>query len=106
MESYQKRKTFRRQIWKAYVTKACNDEVLKKSKDEKHIKQIIGIIYGEGLKNAYEAKDGLYQHYNKLFVAATRDFPRDHTDDLRLPMNNTLNRTQRKDSGRLLSQQP
>ena len=28
----------------------------------------------EGLGNAYEATCGLYQHYNKLFIAGTRDF--------------------------------
>ena len=35
----------------------------------------------EGLNNAYGAKYGLYQHYNKSFIADTRDFPRDHIDD-------------------------
>ena len=47
------------------------------------------------MKNAYEAKDGLYQHYNKLLIAGTRDFPRDRIDDSKLPMNDTLNEAHR-----------
>ena len=45
------------------------------------------------MKQAYESKDGLHQHYNKLCIAGTRDFPRDHIDDIKLPMNDTLNKT-------------
>ena len=48
---------------------------------KKSVKQAADITHEEGLKNAYGAKDGLYQHYNKLLIAGTRDFPRDHTDD-------------------------
>ena len=47
------------------------------------------------MKNAFEAKYGSYQRYNYLFIAGTRDFPRDHIDDLKLPMNDTLNKTHR-----------
>ena len=47
------------------------------------------------MKQAYESNDGLHQHYNKLLIAGTRDFPRDHIDDLKLPMNGTLNKTHR-----------
>ena len=61
----------------------------------KNIKQITDITDEEGLENAYEAKYGLYQHYNNLFIAGTRDFPRDHIDDLKLQMNGTLNKTHR-----------
>ena len=46
------------------------------------------------MKNAYAAKGGLYQHYT-LFIAGTQDFPRDHTDDLKLQMNGTLYKTKR-----------
>ena len=53
-----------------------------------NIKQITDITDEEGLKT-HKAKDGLYQHYNKLLIAGTRDFPRDHIDDLKLPMNDT-----------------
>ena len=47
------------------------------------------------MKLAYETKDGLYQHYNKLLTAGTKDFPTDHTDDLKLPFDDTLNETKR-----------
>ena len=53
------------------------------------------ITYEEGLKQAYESKGGLHQHYYTLFIAGTRDWPGDATDDLKLPMNNTLNKTKR-----------
>ena len=43
------------------------------------------IIDEEGFKRAYDTKDGLYQHYNKLSIAGTKDFPQDHIDDLKLP---------------------
>ena len=42
------------------------------------------------MKRAYETKDGLYQHYNKLFIAGTKD-PIDMVDDLKLPLNDTVN---------------
>ena len=44
---------------------------------------------------AYETKNGLYQHYNKLLIAGTKDFPTDHFDDLKLPFDDTLNKTTR-----------
>ena len=47
------------------------------------------------MKRAYETRDGLYQHYNKLFIAGTKDFPQDHIDDLKLPFDDTLNKTKR-----------
>ena len=47
------------------------------------------------MKQAYKSKDCLHQHYNNSFIAGTRDFPRDHIDDLKLPMNDTLNKTKR-----------
>ena len=48
----------------------------------------------EGLKRAYDTKDGLYQHYNKLFTSGTKD-PIDSIDDLKLPFGDTLNKTKR-----------
>ena len=47
------------------------------------------------MKRACDTRDGLYQHYNKLFIAGTKDFPQDHTDDLKLPFDDTLNKTKR-----------
>ena len=47
------------------------------------------------MKRAYGTKYGLYQHYNKLFIAGTKDFPQDHIDDLKLPFDDTLNNTKR-----------
>ena len=47
------------------------------------------------MKRAYDTKDGLYQHYNKLFIAGTKDFPQDHIDDLKLPFDDTLYKTKR-----------
>eukprot|EP00972_Heterocapsa_arctica_P106127 15633112-Heterocapsa_arctica.AAC.1 len=44
----------------------------------------------DGLTKAYDATNGLYQHYNKLCIAGTRHFPRDHWDDLKIPFNQTL----------------
>ena len=75
-----------------------NDEVLEKSENEKSVKliaDITDITDEEGLKQAYESKDGLHQHYNTLFIAGPRDFPRDHIDDLKLPINDSLNKTHR-----------
>ena len=47
------------------------------------------------MKRAYATQDGLYQHYNKLFIAGTKNFPQDHIDDLKLPFDDTLNKTKR-----------
>ena len=40
-------------------------------------------------------QDGLYQHYNKLFIAGTKDWPGEAMDDLKLPFDDTLNKTKR-----------
>ena len=47
------------------------------------------------MKRTYETNYGLYQHYNKLFIAGTKYFPQDHIDDLKLPFDDTLNKTKR-----------
>ena len=47
------------------------------------------------MKRAYEAKYGLYQNYNKIYISSTKDFPQDHIDDLKLPFDDTLNKTKR-----------
>jgi hypothetical protein len=43
----------------------------------------------KGLTLAYEAKNGLYQHHNKLFIAGTRDL-QDAWDDLKIPFGKTM----------------
>ena len=65
------------------------------NKQQEFVKQLQEITGEGGLKRAYETKDGLYQHYNELFIAGTKDFPVDHTDDLKLLFNDTLNETKR-----------
>ena len=67
----------------------------RKALNDKYVKQIAGITDGEGLKLAFGTNDGLYQHYNKLLHAGTKDFPTDHIDDLKLQTNDTLNITKR-----------
>ena len=47
------------------------------------------------MRSAYETKYGLYQHYHKLFIAGTKDFPTDHIDDLKIHFDGTLNKTAR-----------
>ena len=47
------------------------------------------------MKLAYERKYRLYQHYDKLFIAGTKSLPTDRTDDLKLPFDDTLNKTHR-----------
>ena len=52
------------------------------------------------MERAYDTRDGLYQHYSKLFLAGTKDFPVDHIDDLNLPFGDTSNKTKRgRDAG-------
>ena len=68
---------------------------LASHRQQKLVKQLRDITDEEGLKRAYETNDGLYQHYNKLFIAGTKDFPQDHIDDLKLPFDDTLNKTKR-----------
>ena len=46
-------------------------------------RQLQDITDEEGLNRAYATKDGLDQHYNKLFIAGTKD-PIDFVDDLKL----------------------
>ena len=71
-----------------------NDVGVADTKQQKYVKQLQDIS-GEGLKRAYETRDGLYQHYNKIFIAVTKDFPQDHIDDQKLPFDGTLNKTKR-----------
>ena len=72
-----------------------NDKALEKSEHEKYVKQIADITDEEGFKQAYEPKNGLHQHYDKMFIAGARDFPRYRIDCFKLPMNGTSNKTER-----------
>ena len=98
MESYHKRKRLLEEKYgKLIIVKPPNDErvVIASHRQQKLLKKLQDISDEEGLKLAYDAKNGLYQHYNKLFIAGTRDFPGDHIDDLKLPFDDTLNKTKR-----------
>ena len=62
--------------------KPFNDDItIQGNKQQKCIKQIADISGEEGSKRAYGPTNSLYQHYNKLFIAATKDFTQDHIDD-------------------------
>ena len=113
MESYHKRKKLLEEKYgKLIILKPFNDDngdvrgafstptergtapfVIADNKQQKIVKQLQDITDEEGLKRAYDTKDGLYQHYNKPFIAGTKDFPVDHIDDLKLPSDDTLNNT-------------
>ena len=100
MESYHKKKRLLEEKYgRLIVVKPINDTVDKNPivshRQQQIVKQLRDISDEEGLKLAYDAKNGLYQHYNKLFIAGTRDFPGDHLDDLKLPFDDTLNKTKR-----------
>ena len=115
MESYHKRKRLLEEKYgKLINVKPFNDDigdvrgafstptergtapfVIVDNKQQKSVKQLQDISDEEGLKRAYGTKDGLYQHYNVLFIAGTKDFPQDHIDDLKLPFDDTLNKTKR-----------
>ena len=83
MESYHKRKKLLEEKYgKSIILKPYNGDVgIADNKQQKFVKQLQDISDEEGLKRAYETRDGLYQHYNKLFIAGTKDFPQDHIDD-------------------------
>ena len=102
MESYKKwKKLLEEKYGKLINSKPLVDSDLEENKHEKYVRapatrrQIVDISDEEGLRLAYEAKDGLYQHFNKLFIAGTRDFPQDHIDNLKLPFDGTLIKTKR-----------
>ena len=61
--------------------KPYNDIGIAGNKHQKFAKQLQDITDEEGLRFAYETKYGLYQHYNKPFIAGTKDWPVDHIDD-------------------------
>ena len=97
MESYHKRKSLLEEKYgKLIHLKPFNDDIGRvDNSQQEFVKQFQDITDEEGLKRAYETKDGLDQHYNELFIAGTKDFPVDHIDDLKLPFDDTLNKTKR-----------
>ena len=97
MESYHKRKRLLEEKYgKLIVVKLFNDDIgIADNTHQEVVEQLQDISDEEGLKRAYDTKYGLYQHYNKLFIAGTKDFPVDHIDDFKLPFDDTLNKTKR-----------
>ena len=83
MEPYQKQKKLLEEKYGKLITlKPYNDDVgVADTKQRKYVKQLQDIPDEEGLKRAYDTRDGVYQHYNKLFIAGIKDFPQDHIDD-------------------------
>ena len=85
MEPYHKRKILEEKYGKSIIIKPYNDDVgIADTKQQKFVKQLQDIFDEEGLKRAYDTRDGLYQHYNKIFIAGTTEFPQDHMDDLKI----------------------
>ena len=83
MESYHNRKRLLEEKYgKLIVVKPLNDAIGKNTvashRQQKIVKQLRDISDEEGLKRAYDTNDGLYQHYNKLFIACTKNSPRPH----------------------------
>ena len=100
MDSYHKKKRLLEEKYGKLILVAPPNDIVDKNsivshRQQKLVKKLRDITDEEGLKRAYDTKDGLYQHYNKLFIAGTRDFPGDHIDDLKLPLDDTLNKTKR-----------
>ena len=93
MEYYHKRKKLQEEKYGRLINIGLPTSI-KENKPVPLRRQIVDITDEEGLKNAYETRDGLYQHYNKLFISGTKD-PIDFVDDLKLPLNDTLNLTTR-----------
>ena len=75
MESYHKIKvSLEEKYGKLIILKPFNDDNgIAGNKQQKFVKQLQDITNEEGLKRAYDTKDGLYQHYNKLFIAGTKN---------------------------------
>ena len=97
MESYHKRKKLLEEKYgKLINVKPYNDAIgIADNKHQKFVRaiaahrQLQDISDEEGLKLAYDTRDGLYQHYNKLFISVTKD-PIDMVVDLKLHVDDTL----------------
>ena len=92
MESYHKRKRLSEEKYGKLVNaKPVNDDNgIVDTTQQKYVKQLRDITDEEGLERTYDTTDGLYQHYNKSFIAGTKDWPGDAIDDLKLPVDDTL----------------
>ena len=77
MESYHERKKLLEDKYgKFIIFKPFNDDNgIADNKQQKFVKQLQDITDEEGLKRAYDTTDGLYQHYNKLSIAGTKQLP-------------------------------
>ena len=77
MESYHKRKKLLEENFgKLIILKQYNDDVgIADTKQQKYVKQPQGITGEEGLKRAYDTRDGLYQHYNKIMYRRHKGLP-------------------------------
>ena len=66
MESYHKRKKLLEDKYGKLITlKPFNDDVgIVNNKQQEFVKQLQDISDEEGLKRAYDTRDGLYQHYD------------------------------------------
>ena len=97
MDPYHKRKKMLEETYGELITlKPFNDDVgIVDTQQQKFVKHLQDITDEDGLKRTYDTRDGLYQHYERLFVAGTKDFPQDHIDDLKLPFDDTVNKTKR-----------
>ena len=75
MESYHKRKKLLEEKYgKLINVKPYSGDIgIADNKRQEIVKQLQDISDEEGLKRAYGTKDGLYQHYNKLFIAGTKN---------------------------------
>ena len=95
----QTKKFLEEKYGKLIHVKPYNDDIgIAGNKHQKYVKQLQDISDEEGLKWAYDTKDGLYQHYNKLFIAGTKNWPVDHIDDLKLPFDDTLKTKRGRDA--------
>ena len=93
MESYHKRKRDLSSKYDKLINISLQPIPNRIEATYKNKKAIDNTSDERGLELACKQKDGLYQHYKKLFIAGAKDFPQDHVDDLKLPFDDTLNRT-------------
>ena len=78
MESYHKgKKQLQEKYGKLITLKPINDDDIgiADNQHQNHVKQLQDISDEEGLKRAYDTKDGLYQHYNNLFLLLGQEIP-------------------------------
>ena len=85
MESYHERKKLLEEKYGKLVNlKPYNNDVgIAGNKQQKFVKQLQDTSDEEVLKRANDTRDVLYQFYNKLFIAGTKD-PIDMVDDLKI----------------------